>query len=51
MEKPVKKLGGSLGITIDPDDRRIYNISEGDILDITINTINGIKPQINYDSK
>ena len=33
-KKIVKKLGGSLGIVFDSDDKLIHNIEEGDIVDI-----------------
>lgn len=36
MKKIVKKFGNSLMVTIDAEDCKIYDVKEGDILDIEI---------------
>jgi len=36
MKKILKKLGNSLGITINKEERKIYDIEEGDILEVDI---------------
>ena len=35
MKKIVKKYGNTLVINFDPEDLKIYNIEEGDILDLS----------------
>jgi hypothetical protein len=36
MEKIVKKYGGTLVITFDPEDIKINNIQEGEVLNVEI---------------
>jgi len=36
MKKIIKKYGNSLVIVLNEDDRKIYGLKEGDVLDIEI---------------
>ena len=36
MKKIIKKTGNSLCITIDAEDAKIYDLKEGDVIDIEI---------------
>ena len=40
MQKIVKKWGDSLLIHLDPEDRKIYGLEEGDIVEVEIKKIN-----------
>ena len=35
MKKIIKKIGNSLGITFDAEDKKIYGMKEGDVVDLT----------------
>lgn len=35
MKKQIKKIGNSIGITFDAEDKQIYGMRVGDIVDIT----------------
>ncbi len=46
MKKVVIKQGNSLVVVMDKQDKRIYGIKEGDIIDIDINKVVGhLTPQ------
>ena len=45
MEKIVKKYGDAWVITFDPEDRKINEIEEGDILELTITKIHKNKKE------
>ena len=35
MKKQIKKIGNSIGITFDAEDKQIYGMRVGDIVDLT----------------
>lgn len=35
MKKQIKQMGNSIGITFDAEDKKIYGMKVGDVLDLT----------------
>ncbi len=43
MEKIVKRIGNSIGIIFDVDDKRIYNLKKGKVIKFTIEEVRELK--------
>lgn len=51
MEKIVKKWGDSLIIVLNTEDKKIYGLKVGQIIDLTITKINGVEKKWKYSLK
>jgi len=45
MEKIVKRIGNSIGVIFDVDDKRIYSLKKGKVIKFTIEDVRDLKCQ------
>jgi hypothetical protein len=45
MRKIIKKIGSSIGLYFDKEEQRVYDISEGDIIELEFSKIGHAEPE------